>query len=169
MAKHRSFEQMVLEARAVERERYAGALANARGPMAYSKTLSEDDQDEMWQYMAPEYADPAAFARLTLPKDRGGQGLTPLAASLERYPHRRLLYEGAGRSIEDQIKYSRTRQERIAAKGLGAVPAAPVAPALPAAEALAIPAAPDATSLPSGPPAPGGGVPRGRLREGSLT
>jgi hypothetical protein len=112
----KSFEEMALEARAQERARYGAALAAERGPMPYGTTLGEDQQDELWMKDNPQYRDPQAFLMLTLPKEAGGMGLTPLAASLEKYPERRRLYEGAGASISDHIRYAETRQKRIAEK-----------------------------------------------------
>jgi hypothetical protein len=52
------------------------------------------------------------YMRLLVPQADGGAGLTPLAASYEKYPYRRFLVEGAGPSIEDQIKYAQRRAQR---------------------------------------------------------
>lgn len=113
MPDKKSFEERVLEARALERDRYGSALADERGPMPYGKTLSEAQQDEMWAYMDPALADPQAFLLLTMPPEQGGEGLTPLAASYRRYPERRTLIEGAGAGIEAQVEYAARRQKRM--------------------------------------------------------
>jgi hypothetical protein len=121
-AEQRSFEGMVLAARAQDRERYGTALAAVRGPAPNSKTLTEQQQDEMWAYADPQWADPMAFGMLMLPQEQGGEGLTPLAASYRKYPHRQLLVEGAGASIDDQIAYADSRRKRMLARQSAADP-----------------------------------------------
>jgi hypothetical protein len=112
----KAFETMVLDARAKERKAYGSALAAERGPMPGGSPKTEDQQDELWQHMDPQYADPHAFALLMVPKEQGGQGLTPLAASYTRYPNRQMLVEGAGADIESQTAYANTRRDRIQQK-----------------------------------------------------
>jgi hypothetical protein len=124
MPQPKAFEELVLEYRDRSRQRYGKGLSEMRGPMAYGKTLSEQEQDDLWMHADPQYRDPQAFALLTLPKEQGGQGLTPLAASYKKYPDRQRLVEGAGREIEAQIKYAEKRRKRMLAKQ----PTEPVAP-----------------------------------------
>jgi hypothetical protein len=155
MAQRKSFEEVVLEARAKERKVYARALADEKGPMAYGKTLSEDEQDDLWAHTEQQYVDPpfvadavqhaaarylgmgmktddatqravlevasaypqSAFLRLMVPKEMGGQGLTPLAASYTKYPNRQQLAEGSGDGgIDAQAAYAEHRQQRISKK-----------------------------------------------------
>ena len=54
------------------------------------------------------------LAAALAPPEQGGQGLTPLAASYEKYPYRRFLVEGAGPDIQSQIKYAQNRHARTA-------------------------------------------------------
>lgn len=68
---------------------------------------------------------------LVTPKEMGGQGLTPLAASYMRRPFRKDLIEGAGVEIEQQIEYAKLREKRAREKQqpeqptMGATPATP--------------------------------------------
>jgi len=150
MAAPKGFAEMVLEQRAIDREKLSAALGAERGPQPYAKQASEPEQDQMWLQTHPDYTDPPevtdAFSRsfasyraqnlppeqaashaaletlamypmskylqLLAPPEQGGQGLTPLAASYEKYPYRRFLVEGAGPDIASQIKYAQRRHQR---------------------------------------------------------
>lgn len=138
-----SFEELVLQERGKEREQFGKALAAERGAAPFSKTTNEDEQDRLWMFVAPAFRGPQGdqmLIQLVKPAEQGGGGLTPLAASLEKYPHRRLLYEGAGESIEDHIAYATHREERIAEKQAATTeqppeaPVEPQAPGIPPAE-----------------------------------
>ena len=148
----KGFAEMVLDQRAVDREKLSAALGQERGPQPYAKQASEPEQDAMWLQTHPDYTDPPevtdAFSRsfaqyraqnlrpeqaaqqaavetlsaypmskylqLLAPPEQGGQGLTPLAASYEKYPYRRFLVEGAGPDIQSQIEYAQQRHKRTA-------------------------------------------------------
>ena len=44
----KGFAEMVLEQRAVDREKLSEALGQERGPQPYAKQASEPEQDAMW-------------------------------------------------------------------------------------------------------------------------
>ena len=131
MPERASFEEMVLAERAREREKYGAAMAAEKGRLPFGKDLTEQQQDELWMELDPQWADPAQAMQLIAPKEQGGMSLTPLAASLVRYPRRRDLYEGEGPSIEDHIRYANRRRDRIAKKQATPAEPAPEMPALP--------------------------------------
>jgi hypothetical protein len=90
MAK-KSFEELVLNDRARERERYGAALAAERGPLPFSKNVSEADQDAMWQQADPALTDPpevtqtmqqaiAAFEAQGLKRHQAIQQAVPIVA-----------------------------------------------------------------------------------------
>lgn len=116
--KQKSFEEIVLASREQERERLGAAIAASRGPLPYGKVASEDDQDALWMTMDGRLQDDAALLQLTLPKEQGGQGLTPLAASLARWKNRGDLMGVGVLPIDDQIKYAERRARRCAEKGV---------------------------------------------------
>lgn len=116
--KQKSFEEIVLASRDQERERLGAAIAASRGPLPYGKVASEDDQDALWMTMDGRLQDDAALLQLTLPKEQGGQGLTPLAASLARWKNRADLMGVGVLPIDEQIKYAEKRAQRCAERGV---------------------------------------------------
>ena len=207
----KGFAEMVLDQRAVDREKLSEALGQERGPQPYAKQASEPEQDAMWLQTHPDYTDPpevtdafsrsfaeyraqnlppeqaaqhaavetlalfpmSKYLRLLAPPEQGGQGLTPLAASYEKYPYRRFLVEGAGPDIQSQIKYAQQRQQRtanqpppapqplgqpaqdVALSGPPAMPGAPVQPP-PTVAPIQTGAHPAPPGLPPPPSGPGG-------------
>lgn len=113
MPKEQAFETLVLEKRGKERQQYGAALAAVRGPALGSSKRSEADQDRLWMQTDSRFDDPAAFARLTVPREQGGMGLTPLAASYMKYKNRQRMIEAAGSSIDEQIAYAEHRRKRM--------------------------------------------------------
>lgn len=105
------------------------ATANTTTPTEYHAAVQQAVQMVAQQY--PQ----SAFLRLMLPQEMGGQGMTPLQASYTKHPNRQLLVEGAGKDIEDQIKYADMRQKRLMDK-----PVTPDgAPAEPAQQVMGTP------------------------------
>lgn len=172
--KQKSFEEIVLASRDQERKRLGAAIAASRGPLPYGKVASEDDQDALWMTMDGRLQDDAALLQLTLPKEQGGQGLTPLAASLARWKNRGDLMGVGVLPIDDQIAYAERRARRCAEKGVPVTvdwgpagppmtpaapapqPTAPQPPMQPPAQGQMPPAAvPDMQPQQQTPPAPG--------------